>query len=128
MLVKQKRPGCMGLLVVWVASALSLWLTAYFVPGFEIVSFKRALVVAVVLGLLNALVRPILVLLTLPITLLTLGLFLICINAIMLLLAARLLDGVQVSGFGAALIAALVLSLVSALLSRLVGGESEDAD
>jgi len=125
MLVKQRRPGCIGLLVVWVASALSLWVTAYLVPGMEIASFRRALMVAVVLGLLNALVRPLLVLLTLPITVVTLGLFLIVVNAVMLGLAARLLEGFRIDGIAPALIAALVLSLVSAILGSVLGGDSK---
>jgi putative membrane protein len=101
----------MKLLVRWFLLAAALLLVAHLVPGVSVTSFVSALVAALVLGLLNTLVRPVLVLLTLPVTLLTLGLFLFVINALMFWAAASVLDGLAVTGFGAALLGSLVYSL-----------------
>lgn len=116
MLVKRKMPGCLGMLMMWLASAAAVWLTAELVPGVRVASFGAAMGVAVVLGLLNALVRPLLVLLTLPVTVLTLGLFLLVINAAVVGLAAWFLAGFDVAGFWNALLAAVVLSVISTVL------------
>lgn len=113
-----------GLLFVWLASAFSLWLTAQIVPGIAIEGFGRALLAAAVLGLLNAVVRPLLVLLTLPVTVLTLGLFLLVVNASMIGLAAWLLDGFTVAGLWPAVLGAVVLSVVSSLVSWLFDRET----
>jgi putative membrane protein len=99
------------LVVRWLLLACALLLVAYLYPGVTVASFGTALIAAFVLGLLNTVVRPLLVLLTLPVTLLTLGLFLFVINALMFWAAASLLDGFNVSGFGAALIGSLIYSL-----------------
>jgi putative membrane protein len=125
MLVKGKF-GCTGLLIAWVLSAAAVWLTAYFVPGVEVDGFKRALVVAVVIGLLNTIVRPLLVLLTLPVTILTLGLFLLVINGAMVGLAGYLLDGFTVEGPIPAIIAAVVLTVISALLGWIFGTQKDE--
>jgi putative membrane protein len=101
----------MKIIVRWLLLACALLLVAHLYPGVTVTSFGWALVAAFVLGLLNTLLRPILVLLTLPVTLLTLGLFLFVINAAMFWAAARLLDGFAVAGFGAALIGSLIYSL-----------------
>jgi putative membrane protein len=101
----------MKLIVRWLLLAAALLLVAYVYPGVAIKSFGAAMIAAFVLGLLNTFVRPLLVLLTLPVTLLTLGLFLFVINALMFWAAASLLDGFNVSGFGAALIGSLIYSL-----------------
>jgi putative membrane protein len=110
------------LLVHLLVSALLLWLVSQFVSGIYISGFGSAIVAAIVLGIVNFLVRPILVILTLPITILTLGLFLIVINALMLLLTSSLVPGFHVASFGAALIGGLLLGLfnlaASAVLSR----------
>jgi putative membrane protein len=95
----------------WLLLAAALLLVAYLYPGVTVSSFGAAMIAAFVLGLLNTVVRPLLVLLTLPVTLLTLGLFLFVINALMFWAAARLLAGFNVSGFGAALIGSLIYSL-----------------
>lgn len=116
MLVKRTMPGLFGLLVMWLASAGAVWLTAELLPGVRLASFTAALGVALVLGLLNALVRPVLVLLTLPVTFVTLGLFLLVINAAVVGMAAWFLRGFDVAGFWDALLAALVLSLISTVL------------
>ncbi len=89
---------------------------AHAVPGVEVHSFGAALMAALVIGLLNTLLRPLLVVLTLPITLLTLGLFLFVINAGMFWMAARMLDGFQVQGFGAALLGSLVYTLAGLVI------------
>jgi putative membrane protein len=101
----------MKLIVRWMLLACALLLVAHLSAGVSVTNFTSALVAALVLGLLNTLVRPLLVLLTLPVTVLTLGLFLFVINALMFWSAAGLLDGLNVTGFGAALIGSLVYSL-----------------
>ncbi len=102
--------GRMKLLVRWLLLAAALLLVAYLYPGVSVASFGTAMVAALVLGLLNTVVRPLLVLLTLPVTLLTLGLFLFVINAVMFWFAASVLDGFNVNGFVAALIGSLIYS------------------
>ena len=101
----------MKIIVRWMLLAAALLLVANVYSGVQVASFGSALVAALVLGLLNTLVRPLLVLLTLPVTLLTLGLFLFVINAAMFWAAARVLDGFNVAGFGAALIGSIIYSL-----------------
>jgi len=101
----------MKIIVRWLLLAAALLLVAHLYPGVHVASFGSALVAALVLGLFNTLVRPLLVLLTLPVTLLTLGLFLFVINALMFWAAAAVLDGFAVTGFGAALIGSLLYSL-----------------
>jgi putative membrane protein len=99
------------LLVRWLLLAAALLLVAHLYPGVTVKSFGAAMGAALVLGLLNTLVRPLLVLLTLPVTILTLGLFLFVVNALMFWAAASLLDGLNVAGFTAALIGSLIYSL-----------------
>ncbi|MGH7822407.1 MAG: phage holin family protein [Candidatus Binatia bacterium] len=106
----------------WLVNALALWLTSIVMPGIETAGVAPTLLAALVLGILNALLRPILVFLTLPITILTLGLFTLVINAAMLMLTARLVDGFAVSGFVAAFFGALVLSIISVMLSLVAPG------
>ena len=101
----------MKLIIRWLLLAAALLLVAHLYPGVTVASFGAALVAALVLGLLNTLVRPLLVLLTLPVTVLTLGLFLFVINALMFWSAAGVLSGFHVSCFGAALIGSLIYSL-----------------
>jgi putative membrane protein len=108
------------LLLVWLLNALALVAVAYLMPSVRIESFGAALVGALVLGLANAIVRPILVLLTLPVTILTLGLFLLVINGAVFLAVSRLVSGFEVAGWGSAIIAALLYSIVSFLLSALI--------
>lgn len=101
----------MKIIIRWLLLAAALLLVAQIYPGVQVLSFGSAMIAALVLGLLNTLLRPILVLLTLPVTLLTLGLFLFVINALMFYFAASLLDGFRVAGFGAALIGSLIYSV-----------------
>ena len=103
--------GSMKILLRWFLLAAALLLVPQLVPGVAVPDFAAALWAALVIGLLNTLVRPLLVLLTLPVTLLTLGLFLFVINALMFWAAAQLLDGLQVSGFWAALGGSLLYSV-----------------
>jgi len=110
----------MEILLVWLLNAVALLIVAYILPGITVASFGSALIAAMVLGLLNTLVKPLLVLLTLPITIVTLGLFLLVLNALVFWFAGSILKGFNVNGFWWALLGALVYSLVSGLLSRLL--------
>ena len=103
----------------WMLLAGALLLVASFYSGVQIAGLGSALIAAAVLGLFNTLLRPLLVLLTLPVTLLTLGLFLFVINAAMFWLAAKTLDGFNVNGFGAALIGSLIYSALGLLVDLL---------
>jgi len=109
--------------VRWLLLSAALLLVAHLYPGVTVKSFGSAMIAALVLGLLNALLRPLLVLLTLPVTVLTLGLFLFVINALMFYFAASMLDGLSVASFGAALIGSLIYSVcgmvIDAALERL---------
>ena len=110
----------MAIIVHWLLSALSLLIVAHVVPGFEVRSFGTALIAAIVIGLVNATLGFVVKLFTLPLTILTLGLFLIVINALMLAIAASLVPGFTIHGFGAALLGTIVLSVVSFILRALV--------
>ena len=103
-------------LLRWLLLAGALLLVAHLYPGVAVKSFGSALIAAAVLGFLNTLLRPLLVLLTLPVTVLTLGLFLFVINAAMFWLAAQMLEGFHVTGFLAALIGSLIYSLLSLVI------------
>ncbi len=117
----------MKTLTRWLLLAGALLLVAHLYPGVVVTSFTSALIAALVLGLLNTVVRPVLVLLTLPVTVLTLGLFLFIINALMFWAAASVLEGLAVTGFGAALIGSLIYSLcgmvIDVLIERLFPGD-----
>jgi putative membrane protein len=102
----------MKLLLKWLLSATALLCVAYLYSGVVVTSFTGALIAAAVLGLLNIALRPILVLLTLPVTVVTLGLFLFVINALVFWAAASLVSGLSVTGFGAALIGSLIYSVL----------------
>ena len=110
----------MKLIIRWLLLAAALLLVAYLYPGVSITSFGAALIAALVLGLLNTIVRPLLVLLTLPVTVLTLGLFLFVINALMFWAAASVLAGFNVAGFSAALIGSLIYSLCGMVIDLAV--------
>lgn len=104
----------------WLTTALAIGVVASLVPGIQVDGPWAAIVAALVLGLVNAVLRPVLILLTLPITILTFGLFALVINGAMLALVAALVKGIHVSGFGTAVLGALLISLVSSLLSWLL--------
>lgn len=110
----------MKLILKWVLSAAALLLVAYLYPGVQVASFGAALIAALVIGLLNMLVRPVLVVLTIPITILTLGLFLFVINAALFWAAASMLTGLHVDGFGAALVGSLIYSLCGMVVDVVV--------
>ena len=109
-------------LLVWLINALALLALPYLVPSVHVDTFFTALVAALVLGLVNALVRPILVLLTLPVTLVTLGLFIFVINALLFWFVASFVQGFTVGGFWSAFFGAIVYALVSWAASHLVFG------
>lgn len=104
------------MLIQLLLNAVAFYVTAYLVPGVSISGWQALLVVAIVWGILAILVRPVLLLLTLPINILTLGLFTFVINAGLLLLVSRLVAGFKIESFGAALLAAIVLSIVNLFL------------
>lgn len=106
----------MKLIVKWLLSAAALLAVAHFYSGVEVKTFTAALIAALVIGLLNTFIRPILVILTLPVTVLTLGLFMFIINALMFWAAASLLDGFHVNGFLAALIGSVLYSLMGIVI------------
>ncbi|MCB4360210.1 phage holin family protein [Quatrionicoccus australiensis] len=110
----------MRLLAIWTINALALLALPYVVPSVQVASFGTALLVALVLGLINAVLRPLLILLTLPVTLLTLGLFIFVINALLFQLAGNLVDGFNVGGFVSALLGSVVYSLISWALSAIL--------
>ncbi len=110
----------MMLLLVWILNAVALLVVAYLLPGITVSSFGSALIAALVLGLLNAVVKPLLILLTLPLTIVTLGLFLLVLNALVFWWAGSILKGFQVDGFWWAVIGAIVYSLVSGVLASLL--------
>jgi len=108
------------LLVVWLINTAALVAVAYLIPSVSIASFTAALIAALVLGLVNAVVRPILVLLTLPVTVLTLGLFIFVLNGLLFWAVGSFVEGFHVAGFWSGVLGAVVFSLVSWVLSALV--------
>jgi putative membrane protein len=110
----------MSLLITWLINALALLAVPYLMQSVTVDSFWTALIAALVLGLVNTLVRPLLVLLTLPVTLLTLGLFIFIINGLMFWVVAQLVSGFHVSGFWSAVGGALLYSIISWALSALL--------
>ena len=107
----------MKLLLRWILSALTLLAIAYYLPGVEVVGFYAAIVTALILGLINALIRPVLFLLTLPITILTLGLFSLILNGLLFWFVSTIVEGFVVSGFWPAFWGALILSVVGWLIN-----------
>jgi putative membrane protein len=110
----------MKLVIAWLLNALALLAVAYFVPGIHVATFPAALIVALVIALVNMLIRPILVILTLPITILTLGLFILVINGILFYAIAYVLSGFDVQTLGAGIIGALAYSVISWILNALL--------
>lgn len=110
----------MKLLLLWLINAVALMAVAYLLPGITVASFVTALIAALVLGLVNAVIRPILVLLTLPVTLLTLGLFIFVINGLLFWFVGSFIAGFVVSGLWWGIAGAVVYSIVSWALSALL--------
>jgi len=112
----------LNLLLVWLINALALLALPYLVPSVQVDSFYTALVAALLLGLVNTLIRPLLVLLTLPVTVLTLGLFVFVINGLLFWFVASFVEGFRVAGFWSAFFGAIVYALISWAASTLVFG------
>ena len=108
------------LVLVWLINTVALVAVAYLMPSVTVSSFGAALIAALVLGLINAFVRPLLVLLTLPVTILTLGLFIFVLNGLLFWAVAEWVEGFAVGGFWSGVLGAILFSLVSWLLSALV--------
>ncbi|MBU4314850.1 phage holin family protein [Patescibacteria group bacterium] len=110
----------MKLLLRWLINAVALLLLTELLAGFHVDTFYHALIAALVLGLINAVIRPILLVLTLPVNLLTLGLFTFVVNALMILLMGTIVKGVQIEGFWTALAGAIILWTVSVITNHLL--------
>lgn len=110
----------MKLILIWLLNAIALLAVAYLVPGIHVAGFAAALVAALVIGLLNMFIRPVLVLLTLPITVLTLGLFILVINGVLFYFVGHWINGFEVQTIGAGILGALIYSLLSWLLATLL--------
>jgi putative membrane protein len=115
----------MRIILNWFIQAVAIIIVAYLLPGVTVASFWTALILAVVLGAINTFVKPILVLLTLPLTIVTLGLFILVLNALLIMLAGAIVPGFLVSGFLSAFLFAIVLSIVSAVLHKFDQGPAE---
>jgi putative membrane protein len=110
----------MRILVNWIITTVAILVTGYLLPGIAVRSVGAAVVAALVLGLINAIIRPILIILTFPLTIVTLGLFIFVLNALLVLLTSALVPGFQVRGFFWALLFSLIFSVVSFILHRLI--------
>lgn len=106
----------MKILINWILSAVAVLIASYILPGVHVTNFTVALIAALVLGVINAILKPILLILTLPINLLTLGLFTFVLNALIILLAANFVSGFSVNGFLWALILSVVLAIINSIL------------
>jgi putative membrane protein len=113
----------MSLIIRWIINAVALMLVSYLFTSIQVSGFAAALVAALILGLVNAVIRPILILITLPINVLTLGLFTLVINALLFWFVASFLEGFEVAGFWSAFWGALTYSIISFLISMLVPGD-----
>lgn len=111
------------LVVAWLISAVSLLIVGHVIPGFEVQSFGSALIAAVIIGLINATIGLFLKIITIPLSILTFGIFLLVINALMLMFASSILSGFTVTGFWAAFFGAIVLAIVNMIIRGLLGGE-----
>ena len=109
----------MNVLLRIIITAILVMVIAHFMPGVSVASFTTSIIVAVVLGLLNVFIKPILILLTLPVTLLTFGLFLLVINALMILLCSEIVGGFHVESFWTAILFSIILSISQSILHRL---------
>lgn len=110
----------MNLLVLWFLTAITFIITAYFVPGFKVDGFTTALFAAAVVGFFNMFLKPILLILTLPINILTLGLFTFVVNAIVLKISAGLISGFSIDSWWSAIFGAVILAIVQSLVFRLI--------
>jgi putative membrane protein len=118
----------MKLLLIWFLNALALLTVAYVLPGIHVDGFTAALVAALILGLINTLLRPLLILLTLPVTVFTLGLFILVINGLLFWFAGSVLKGFEVSGFWVGVLGALLYSIFSSVLTMVVFQKNSSSD
>jgi putative membrane protein len=113
----------MGFIIKVLVTAVAAFVAAYFLDGVDIVDIKTTIIVALVLALLNTFIKPILIILTIPITIITLGLFLLVINILMVKWTASLVDGFTVDGWWPALLFSLIVSIVSSILEKIAGAD-----
>lgn len=113
----------MRLFLGWAINAAAIFFLPYILPSVEIKSFGTALLVSLIIGLLNVFIRPVLFILTLPINVLTLGLFTLVLNGLMFWLASRMVDGFYITGFWWAVLAAIIYTIISSLISMVLLGE-----
>lgn len=111
----------MNILIKWLFNALVIMVAAYLLPGVHIANFITALAIALILSVLNLSIRPLLIILTLPLTIFTLGLFLLVINALMILLTSSLVPGFEVDGFWWAVLYSILISVIHLLTLRVFG-------
>jgi len=117
----------MGFIIKVLVTALAVWVAAYFLPGVHLQNdAKTIIVVALVLALLNAIVKPLLIILTIPVTIITLGLFLLVINALMVIWTSNLVGGFKIDGWLTALLFSLIVSIVSSILHSIARKRSKD--
>jgi putative membrane protein len=114
-----------GIFLRWLILTVAILAAAYLVEGIQTAGFLSALATAAVLGILNAILRPILIILTLPVTILTMGLFLFVINALLLMMVSGVVGSFHVTGFGSALLGSLIISLVGWLLNSFISDRGQ---
>lgn len=114
-----QKPTIMNLIIRILLTAVAVMIIAHFLPGVTVAGFKTSIIVAIVLALLNLIVKPILVILTLPVTIITLGLFLLVINALIIILCAKIVGGFHVNGFLTALLFSIILSILQSIMFSL---------
>ena len=118
----------MRLILVWLINAAAIFLLPYILAAVHIKDFGTAMLVALVIGLLNTVIRPVLFVLTLPVNVLTLGLFTLVLNGLMFWLTSRMVDNFTVTGFWWAVLAAVIYSVISSCISLMLLGEQQRAD
>jgi putative membrane protein len=118
----------MKLLLKLLVSSLAVFFSAYILPGVELEGYPTALVVALILGALNAFLKPLLVMLTIPVTMITFGFFLLVINAFMIMITDSLLEGFAVKGFWTALLFSIIVTIATAFLEALAKPKHRDSD
>ncbi|AFL85580.1 putative membrane protein [Belliella baltica DSM 15883] len=121
-----KSTNTWGIIVQLILGGLAVIITSYLLPGVSVENFLTGVIIAALIALLNITIKPILIILTIPITIVTLGLFLIVINALLILLAAKIVPGFTVDGFWWALLFGLILGLINSLLGVSLGRSSRD--
>lgn len=115
----------MNLIIRILVTAVLVMIIAHFMPGVSVASFTTSVIVAIVLGLLNIFIKPILVLLTLPVTIITFGLFLLVINALLILLCTKIVGGFAIDGLLTAVFFSIILSILQSVLFSLTGGSEK---